>query len=38
MEELGLAILIIGALLIIDRERLEWATAKVRELTEWFSS
>ncbi len=38
MAELGLAILIVGALLIIDRERLEWATAKLRELMEWLSS
>jgi hypothetical protein len=38
MAELGLAILIIGALIAIDRERLQQAAAKVRELIEWLSS
>ena len=38
MAELGLAILVVGSLLVIDRERLEWVTAKVRELVEWLSS
>jgi hypothetical protein len=38
MAELGLALLIIGALLILDRERLEWASAKVRELIDWATS
>ena len=38
VTELGLAILIIGALLVIDRDRLEWATAKLRNLFDWLSS
>jgi hypothetical protein len=38
MVEFGLAILLIGALLVTDRERLEWASAKVREFAEWLSS
>ena len=38
MAELGLAILIIGALLITDPNRLQWAAAKARDLMEWFSS
>ncbi len=38
MTEFGLAILIIGALLITDRDRLEWVTAKARDLMEWLSS
>jgi hypothetical protein len=38
MAEFGLAILLIGALLITDRERLSWVSAKVRELTEWLST
>ena len=38
MAELGLAILIIGSLLVIDRDRLEWATAKVRDLIDWLST
>lgn len=38
VAELGLAILIIGALLVIDPQRLEWVTAKVRDLIDWFSS
>ncbi len=38
MTEFGLAILIVGALLITDRERLDWVTAKARELMEWMSS
>ncbi len=38
MAELGLAILLVGALLIIDRDRLEWATAKLRNLIDWLSS
>jgi len=38
MPEFGLAILIIGALLAIDRERLEWASSKLRQLLAWLSS
>ena len=38
MAELGLAILLIGALLIIDRERLAWLSAKLRDLIAWLSS
>ncbi len=38
MTEFGLAILLIGALLITDRERLEWISAKVRELSEWLAT
>ncbi len=38
MAEFGLAILIVGSLLVIDRERLEWVTGKVRELIEWLST
>jgi hypothetical protein len=38
MTEFGLAILLIGALLITDRDRLEWVSAKVRELTEWLAT
>lgn len=38
MTEFGLAILLIGALLITERERLEWVSAKVKELTEWLST
>jgi hypothetical protein len=38
MSELGLAILVIGALLVIDADRLEWATAKLRDLFDWLSS
>jgi hypothetical protein len=38
MAELGLTILIVGALLVIDADRLEWASAKVRDLLEWLSS
>ena len=38
MTEFGLAILIIGALLITDRDRLEWVTGKARELMAWLSS
>ncbi len=38
MTEFGLAILLIGALLITDRDRLEWVTAKVRELTDWLAT
>ena len=38
MTEFGLAILLIGALLITDRERLDWVTAKIRELSEWLST
>ena len=38
MGEFGLAILIVGSLLVIDRERLQWATAKLRELMEWLST
>lgn len=38
MSELGLAILVIGGLLIIDRDRLEWAAAKLRDLIDWLTS
>jgi hypothetical protein len=38
VSELGLAILIIGGLLVIDRDRLEWATGKLRDLMEWLTS
>jgi hypothetical protein len=38
MAELGLAILLVGALLIIDRERLEWLTVRLRDLFDWLSS
>ncbi len=38
MTEFGLAILLIGALLITDRDRLEWVSAKVRELTDWLAT
>ena len=38
MPEIGLAILIIGALLVIDRDRLEWAAGRVRELMDWLTS
>lgn len=38
MAELGLAILVIGTLLVIDRDRLEWLTAKLRDLIDWLSS
>ncbi len=38
MTELGLAILVIGALLVVQRDRLEWATGKVRDLIDWLTS
>ncbi len=38
MAELGLAIFLIGALLVVDRDRLEWLTTKLRDLFEWLSS
>jgi len=38
MEELGLAILVIGGLLLIDGERLEWATSRLRDLFDRLSS
>ena len=38
MAEFGLAILVIGALVVIDRERLAWVMVKVRDLIGWLSS
>jgi len=38
VTELGLGILIMGGLLVIERDRLDWAAAKLRELFEWLSS
>jgi hypothetical protein len=38
MAEFGLAILIVGALLVIERDRLDWAAAKLRDLFAWLSS
>jgi len=33
-----MAILIVGGLLFIDGERLEWASTKRRDLFDWLSS
>ena len=38
VTEFGLGILIMGGLLVIERDRLDWAAAKLRELFEWLSS
>jgi hypothetical protein len=38
MPEVGLAILIVGSLVVIDQDRLSWLADKVRELFEWLSS
>jgi hypothetical protein len=38
VAEFGLAILVIGALLVVDRDRLAWLTAKMRDLSDWLSS
>ena len=38
MAEFGMAILVIGALVVIDRERLAWVMVKVRDLIGWLSS
>ena len=38
MAEIGMAILVIGALVVIDRERLAWVMVKVRDLIGWLSS
>jgi len=38
MAEFGLAILLIGALMLVDRDRLVWVADKTRELFEWLSS
>jgi hypothetical protein len=38
MAEVGIAILIVGSLLILDRERLSWVSGRVRDLYEWLSS
>jgi hypothetical protein len=38
MPELGLAVLIVGSLLLIERDRLHWAAAKLRYLIDWLSS
>lgn len=38
MAELGLAILLIGGLLVTDRERLESVTARLRDLIDWLST
>lgn len=38
MAEVGLAILVIGGLIAIDRDRLAWAAGKVRDLIEWLST
>ncbi len=38
MAEFGMAILVIGALVVIDRERLAWVMVKVRDLVAWLSS
>ena len=36
MPELGLSILILGILIAADRQRLRWATDKVRDFLEWL--
>jgi hypothetical protein len=38
VAEFGLAILIVGGLLLIDGERLEWASTKIRDIFDWLSS
>jgi hypothetical protein len=38
MAEIGLAILIVGSLLMLDRERLSWVSEKARDLYEWLRS
>ncbi len=38
MAEIGLAILVIGALIAVDRQRLAWAAGKVRDLIEWLTT
>jgi hypothetical protein len=38
VHELGLAILVVGALLLVDRERLAWLSGKLRDLLEWLST
>jgi hypothetical protein len=38
MPELGLAILLIGGLLVTNRDRLERAATRLRELFDWLSS
>ena len=38
MAELGMVIFVIGALLVVDRDRLEWLTTKLRDLFDWASS
>jgi len=38
MAEFGLAILLIGGLMLVDRDRLAWVAAKTRDLFEWLSS
>jgi hypothetical protein len=38
MAEFGLAILIVGSLLIIARDRVDWAAGKLRDLFDWLSS
>jgi hypothetical protein len=38
MAEIGIAVLIVGSLLLLDRERLSWVSDKARDLFEWLRS
>jgi hypothetical protein len=38
MAEIGIAILIVGCLVALDRERLSWVSEKARDLYEWLRS
>jgi hypothetical protein len=38
VAEIGFAVFIVGALLIIDRDRLAWLAGKVRDAIDWMTS
>lgn len=38
VAEFWLAFFVVGALLVVDPERLRWISGKVRDLIDWFSS
>jgi hypothetical protein len=38
VTEIGMAIFIIGALLVVDRDRLAWLADKLRDAVDWMTS
>jgi hypothetical protein len=38
LAEIGLTLLVIGVLLVTDRERVDWLARKIREFVDWLGT